>query len=153
MVFGNNGDSQQKVNSPRETIELVLPDGRVYTGARGATLAELLGELPEWDNPPVMGAIVNGELRELTYPIEMDARIRLVTMEDDDGARIYRRSITFLLEAAFEDLFPHMKMTLDHSVSAGGYYCQVSDGAALTPPELKRLLARMQEMVAADYPF
>ena len=100
-----------------------------------------------------MGAIVNGELRELTYPIEMDARIRPVTMEDDDGARIYRRSITFLLEAAFEDLFPLKKMTLDHSVSAGGYYCQVSDGDPLTPQEVKNLLVRMQEMVAADYPF
>ena len=153
MVFGLNGDSQQKINSPRRTVELVLPDGRVFTGPRGATLAELLGELPEWDNPPVMGAIVNGELRELTYPIEMDARIRLVTMEDDDGARIYRRSITFLLEAAFEDLFPLKKMTLDHSVSAGGYYCQVSDGDPLTPQEVKNLLVRMQEMVAADYPF
>lgn len=153
MVFGLNGDSQQKINSPRRTVELVLPDGRVFTGPRGATLAELLGELPEWDNPPVMGAIVNGELRELTYPIEMDARIRPVTMEDDDGARIYRRSITFLLEAAFEDLFPLKKMTLDHSVSAGGYYCQVSDGDPLTPQEVKNLLVRMQEMVAADYPF
>lgn len=153
MVFGLNGDSQQKINSLRRTVELVLPDGRVFTGSRGATLAELLGELPEWDNPPVMGAIVNGELRELTYPIEMDARIRLVTMEDDDGARIYRRSITFLLEAAFEDLFPLKKMTLDHSVSAGGYYCQVSDGDPLTPQDVKNLLVRMQEMVAADYPF
>ena len=89
-------------------------------------MADLLKQLPEWDNPPIMGAVVNGELRELTYAIEMDARIRLVTMEDDDGARIYRRSITFLLEAAFEELFPDIMMTLDHSVSAGGYYCQVS---------------------------
>jgi uridine kinase len=109
--------------------------------------------LPEWDNPPVMGAVVNGELRELTYTVEMDARIRLVTMEDDDGARIYRRSITFLLEAAFEDLFPGVVMTLDHSVSAGGYFCQIADREPLSEDDLHRLLERMREMVDADLPF
>ncbi len=148
-----NLNGNQKVNSPRQTIELILPDGRVYTGKRGATLADLLKALPEWDNPPIMGAVVNGELRELTYTIEMDARIRLVTMEDDDGARIYRRSITFLLEAAFEELFPGVIMTLDHSVSAGGYFCQIVGREPLTEDDLELLLKRMREMVAADLPF
>lgn len=142
-----------KVNSTRETVEIILPDGRVYTGCRGSTLADILKVLPEWDNPPIMGAVVNGELRELTATVEMDARIRLVTMKDDDGARIYRRSITFLLESAFEELFPDLLMTLDHSVSAGGYYCQINRSEPLTTEELERLLKRMQELVEADLPF
>jgi uridine kinase len=142
-----------KINSPRKTVEIVLPDGRVYTGQRGATLADILKQLPEWDNPPVMGAVVNGELRELTTTIDMDARVRLVTMKDDDGARIYRRSITFLLEAAFEELYPDLLMTLDHSVSAGGYYCQVNRGEPLTQKDLDRLVTRMREWVDADLPF
>lgn len=142
-----------KVNSRRTTVEIVLPDGRVYTSRRGSTLAEILKVLPEWDNPPIMGAVVNGELRELTTTIEMDARVRLVTMKDDDGARIYRRSITFLLESAFEELFPDLLMTLDHSVSAGGYYCQINRSDSLTPEELERLLKRMRELVEADLPF
>jgi len=142
-----------KVNSPRKTIEIVLPDGRVITGNRGTMLADGLRQLPEWDNPPIMGAVVNGELRELTTTIEMDARVRLVTMKDDDGARIYRRSITFLLEAAFEELFPDVLMTLDHSVSAGGYYCQVNRSEPLTQEELNLLLRRMRELVEADLPF
>lgn len=142
-----------KVKSTRQTIEIVLPDGRVYTGKRSASLHELLQMLPEWDNPPIMGAVVNGELKELTNTIEMDARIRLVTMKDDDGARIYRRSITFLLEAAFAELFPDSLMTLDHSVSAGGYYCQVSKGTPLSGNDLERLQSRMEELVAADLPF
>jgi uridine kinase len=143
----------QKVNSTRSTIELVFADGRVHTGKRGACLEELLSELPEWNHPPIMGAIVNGELRELTYTVEMDARIRLVTMADDDGSRIYRRSITFLLEAAFEELFPNAQMTLDHSVSSGGYYCQVTNRDPLTVDELNRLKKRMQDLVEADLPF
>lgn len=148
-----NLNGNVKINSPRPTIEIVLPDGRLYTGKRGASLAELLQMLPEWDNPPIMGAVVNGELKELTSTLEMDARVRLITMKDDDGARIYRRSITFLLEAAFEELFSDSLMTLDHSVSAGGYYCQVSKGTALVNGDLARLEQRMRELVKADLPF
>jgi uridine kinase len=148
-----NLNGNLKVNSTRKTIEIILPDSRVYTGKRGATLAELFKMLPEWDNPPIMGAVVNGELKELTTKVEMDARVRLVTMHDDDGARIYRRSITFLLEAAFEELFPNTQMTLDHSVSAGGYYCQVKGGETLSHEQLDRLLTRMRELVQADLPF
>ena len=147
MLMNNEDDKPVTINSPRKTIELILPDGRVFTGPRGATLLELLSMLPEWENPPIMGAIVNGELKELTYPIDMDAKIRPVTMADDDGARIYRRSATFLLEAAFEEIFPENSMKLDHSVSAGGYYCEVTDRAPLSPEELKTLEKRMQELV------
>lgn len=153
MMADSNLNGNLKVNSDRETIELVLPDGRVYTGKRSATLEELLRMLPEWDNPPIMGAIVNGELKELTSTIEMDARVRLVTMKDDDGARIYRRSLTFLLGAAFEELFPNYSMTLDHSVSAGGYYCQAGKNEQLTLEDLDKLEKRIRELVNEDIPF
>ena len=142
-----------KIASTRNTIEIILPDGRVYTGPRNASLLELMKLLPEWQEPPIMGAIVNGELRELTYSIEMDARVRPVTMADDDGARIYRRSVTFVLEAAFEELFSQASMTLDHSVSAGGYYCEVIGREPLNLDELKLLESRMREIVAQDLPF
>ena len=142
-----------KINSTRNTIEYILPDGRVITGARGASLSDLLKVLPEWENPPIMGAIVNGELKELTYAIDMDARVRPVTMADDDGARIYRRSATFLLEAAFEEIFPQNSMKLDHSVSAGGYYCEVTDREPLTPDELNALEDRIRHLVDLDLKF
>jgi len=143
----------ESIHSSRTTIEIILPDGRVYTGQRGSTLETLLKMLPEWDNPPVMGAVVNGELRELTFPVELDSRINLITMGDDDGARIYRRSITFLLEAAFEELFPDAHMTLDHSVSAGGYYCQLTAHEGFTARELDKLKHRMKELVDANLKF
>lgn len=145
MITNNFESPVTNFTSTRTTVEIILPDGRVYTGHRGATLEELLQMLPEWDNPPIMGAVVNGELRELTFAIELDSRISLITMGDDDGARIYRRSITFLLEAAFEELFPEAQMTLDHSVSSGGYYCQVFSENEFTIREINEMKKRMKE--------
>jgi uridine kinase len=137
---------------PRKTIDLYLPDGRVLNGPRGRPLEDFLKALPEWDNPPIMGAVVNGELRELTYLLGIDSRVQPVTMADADGARIYRRSLVFLLEVAYQDLFAPARLTVDHSVSSGGYFCQPLDRAPLSPDELNRLKARMFELVAKDLP-
>jgi len=151
---------------PRPTVEVYLPDGRVLCGPRGATVGEFLQALngkPRPENrdrpentrhaPPIVGAIVNSELRELTYPISIESIVQPVTMGEPDGMRIYRRSLTFLLETAFEKLFPQAILTIDHSVSSGGYYCHVEGRAQLSGQELTSLEARMRELVAADEPF
>ena len=136
----------------KPTVEVHLPDGRVLEGPRGAPLGDFTRDLDGFPES-IVGGIVNGELRELTYPIEIESRVRPVTMGEPDGMRIYRRSLTFLLAAAFEGLFPGAKLTVDHSVASGGYFCQVQGRPALTSEELDRLEGRMQELVAADLPF
>src|SRR5512141_1593559 len=109
--------------SPRAEVEIFLPDGRVLSGPRGAMVGECLSTIVH--DSQLVGAIVNNDLRELTYPIEIESRVEPVTMTSADGARIYRRSLTFLLEMAFTDLFTDAKLYVDHSVASGGYYCQV----------------------------
>jgi len=83
----------------------------------------------------------------------MDARVTPLTMSDADGARIYRRSLTFLLEAAFSQIFPDAILTIDHSVSSGGYFCQVSGHKPLTEAQVKKVEKRMREIVKADEDF
>ncbi len=139
--------------SPRPTIEIHLPDGLVISGPRGDAVVQFFNILEGYEEAPIVGAIINGQLRELTYKIEMDALVSPVTMGQADGMRFYRRSLTFLLESAFHELFPNALMTIDHSVSSGGYYCQVFNRAPLAENELKRLDARMRELVEKDIPF
>jgi uridine kinase len=135
---------------PRGTVEVHLPDGRVIAGPRNASAGAFLEPISPQVEAPIVGAVINGELRELTYPIRMDSRIHPVTMQDEDGMRIYRRSLTFLLVMAFEELFPGALMTIDHSVAAGGYFCQVTNGSALSASQLSSLEARMREIVEKD---
>ncbi len=147
---------------PRPTVEIHLPDGEVLRGPRGAMVGEFLATLnggPPSDDafpngspisPPIVGAVVNGQLRELTFPIKIESRVKPVTMSEPDGMRIYRRSLTFLLETAFEELFPLGSIAIDHSVSSGGYYCQVSNPAPLTHDEIDQLEERMHSIVEED---
>jgi uridine kinase len=145
--------SKIHITQPRPEVEVHLPDGRILSGPRGARVGDFLHTVVGSFDAPIVAAIVNGDLRELTYPINIESKIQPVTMSDPDGARIYRRSLTYLLEMAFSDLYPRGTLTIDHSVSFGGYYCQVSGREPLSESELKALNIHMQELVDADLPF
>jgi uridine kinase len=136
---------------PRNEVEIHLPDGRVLSGPRGAQVGEFLAAL-EFDSQ-LVGAVVNGDLRELTFPIDIDSRVKPVTMTSPDGTRIYRRSLTFLLEMVFADMFPDATLFIDHSVASGGYYCQVKGRKPLSETELGVLKVLMQKMIKDDLPF
>ena len=144
---------KNKINiiPPRTEVEIYLPDGRVLSGPRGSTVGEFLSAV-EFDIL-VMGAIVNGELRELTYAIDIEARVIPVLMNTADGSRIYRRSLTFLLEKAFSDLYPNGILYVDHSISSGGYFCQVTGRAPLSDAEIEALKKHMEKLVEDDLPF
>ena len=73
-------------------------------------------------------------------------------MNDRDGSLIYRRSLTLLLVVAARELFPEARLNVDHSVTFGGYYCEVEGRPPFTPEELAQIEARMCEIVAADAP-
>jgi uridine kinase len=135
------------------TVEIHLPDKQVLSGPRGTPIGEFLREIYDEDESPIVGAIVNDSLRELTYPVELEAEVIPVTMSDGDGARIYRRSVTFLMVTAFKELFPDAGLIVDHSVASGGFYCEVTNRGPLTQEELYNLDATMRDMVAQDLPF
>lgn len=142
-----------KFVEPTNFVQVHLPDGRTISGPRSAPLSDFMALIQEDGGAPVVGGVVNQSLRELTFPIEYEANVIPVRMDSADGMRIYRRSLTMLLEAAFEELYPEASINIDHSVSFGGYYCQVVGKAFLTKDELETLKTRMRELVAEDLPF
>jgi len=138
---------------PRLQVEVQLPDGQVLSGPRGSTAGEFLEMVADKLPAPAVAAITNGELHELTYPIKIESKMSAVTMADADGARIYRRSLTFLLEVAFQALFPEGWLLIDHSVASGGYYCHVKGRPPLNQEEMDALEKKMRVLVEEDLPF
>lgn len=141
-----------KFVQPRSTVEIHLPNQQVISGPRGQSVGRFLDIKKDQTEYPIVGAVVNYQLRELTYPIDMDSIVKPVTMNDADGMRFYRRSLTFLLESSFQDLFSNAILTIDHSVVSGGFFCQVYNRVPLSDQELNRLENRMRTLVDEDHP-
>jgi len=141
-----------KSAKPRSTVQVRLPDGRTLEAPVGTTIEAFI-QTALGDSPvPVLAALVNGELRELTFSLEHDARVDPLFLSDSDGVRIYRRSLAFLLVTATRELFPEAQLFVDHTLPFGGFFCQVQGRDSFSQEELAQIEARMHEIVAADAP-
>ena len=141
-----------KETQPRQTVQVRFPDGRAFDGPAGTSAEAFIAEAQPAVKGDVVACLVNGSLRELSEPISQDTELTPLTTGDSDGGRIYRRSLSFLLIAAFNELYPDAKLNVQHSLPFGGYYCEPSDATTYTPAELEGIKHRMRELVAADLP-
>jgi uridine kinase len=140
------------LTQPRDTAQVWLDDGRVLEGPIGTPLEEFIQAAGSNPGAPVVAALINGELRELVYRVEADVEVTPITMAQSDGFRIYRRSLAFLMVTAIQELFPEATVYVDHSLTFGGYFCDVQGRDTFTASELAKIEARMREIVEADEP-
>lgn len=137
---------------PRDTVQIHLADGRVFEGPRGAPIESFLRAAYPENDPPLMGCIVNRQIRELTYKATSDMNVAPITLADSDGLRIYRRSLSLLMIAAAEELFPGIRIIIDYGLNFGAFYWEVIKHRPLTEADLQRIKVRMHELVEADLP-
>jgi uridine kinase len=137
---------------PRTTAQIKFSDGQVLEGPLNTTIEEFVkaGNFPQGPRP--MACLVNGQLRELTYHADRDLTVKLLTLADSDGMRVYRRSLAFLLIAVAYELFPKAKIVVEYGLNFGAFYCEVEGRPPFTERELKQIENRMRELVEADLP-
>jgi uridine kinase len=140
----------------KETVQVQLDDDLFYDAPVGSTIEQVLnaaaaaGDLAP--TAPLMAAVCDGKLRELSYPLLRECTLRPVTLASSDGGRIYRRSLTLLVVVACQELLPGSALNIGYAVPDGGYFCKVSGRAPLSPEEVARLEAHMRHIVAAGDP-
>lgn len=142
-----------QITQPAKNIEVHLPNGKTLSGPRGTQVGEFLAKAKDDFYAPIVAAIINNQIHELTFPIDIESHCQPVTMDTADGARIYRRSLVFLLEMVFAQLFPKGRLNIDHSVSSGGFYCEVTGRETLSQEELDSLKDHMKKLIREDHPF
>lgn len=102
---------------------------------------------------PIMLASIDNHLRELTKGIKKGGELNFLTMNDSDGRKTYRRSITFLLEAAVDRVVGKKGVTarVQYSVN-NGYYCEMTDNYPVTEQFIADVKAEMKSLVEKDIP-
>ncbi len=137
---------------PRGTVQVRFPDGRILEGPVGTPLASFCRAAQLDPSVPVVAALVDGKLRELTYPVDQDCSAEPISITASDGLRIYQRALSFLLIVAAHELFPEADILIDHSLTLSGLYCEVRNRPPLTAREVRLLEERMRLIVEADDP-
>ncbi|WKZ39835.1 MAG: nucleoside kinase [Anaerolineales bacterium] len=142
-----------QITQPNPNVEIHLPNGKTLSAPRGTTVGEFLAPVKDDLSAPIVAAVINNQIHELTYPIHIESNCTPVTMDTADGARIYRRSLVFLLEMVFAEIFPTNRLNIDHSVSSGGFFCDVVEREHFTQAEIDALENRMRVLIEEDHLF
>jgi len=133
-------------------INVVLCTGEQIRIKAGTTLLELSGKYGSLHKTPIIAAMVDNDIKELGFALEKDCKVRFIDLNDEDGMRIYRRSLYFILIKAAYDLFPERRVVISHAVSKG-LFCEIRGEKELEPEEVEQLEARMHEIVSMEIPF
>lgn len=133
------------------TVRAVMPSGEVAQVAPGETLADLLRSEPNPPDNPIVAAIVNNEVLDLSRRIRINATIEPVRLDSEAGVRCYRQSLCFLLSIAGRAVFPDRRLVIGHSLG-DAYYYHFADGRDVTDAELEQLSREMRRLVEVDVP-
>ena len=120
----------------------------------GTSLAQLIEQIELPSSAPWLAAFTDYKLRDLAFEIYKSYTVTFVDLSHLDGMRTYMRSLSFLLQKAVHDLYPHKKMILDYSVSNGLYgVLDTAFPTACTTQEIEEITHRMRELVDQKIPF
>ena len=133
-------------------IEITLPDGSkqlVPSGTRPIDIAQSIS--PRLAEAAIV-ARVNGELYDLTRPLEKDAAVQILTPKDHESLEVYRHSTAHLLAAAVLELYPETKLGIGPPIENGFYY-DFDRATPFTPEDLEKIEKKMWEIQSRHLPY
>ena len=125
------------------------------------------GSFLEFDAPVTVGAVasaiseglfrnavcgkVDGELVDLSFVIENDCELQIITMKDKEGLDVYRHTTSHILAQAVKNIFPTSKLAIGPTVENGFYY-DIEFKTPITQQDLAKIESEMKEIIKSDLP-
>src|SRR5256714_3516653 len=135
-----------------ETIHVKLPDGSTKEVPKGTSPLEVAESISPRLAEAALVAKTNGDLIDLTRPLERDTDLRILTEKHPEALEVYRHSSAHLLAAAVLELFPETKLGHGPATESGFFY-DFYRPTAFTPEDLQKIEAKMAELVQQDIPY
>jgi threonyl-tRNA synthetase len=103
-------------------MNITFPDGAVRQYEQGSSAIEIAKSISEGLARKILAAEVNGEVWDLSRPINNDASVKFLTWEDEKAKATFWHSSAHLMAEAVEDTFPGVKFLVGPHVEKGFYY-------------------------------
>ena len=129
-------------------IKITFPDNSVKEYAEGTTAMQIAESISSRLAQEVLAASVNGEIWDLTRPINQDAAIKLFKWEDEEGKHAFWHSSAHLMAEALQELYPGIKFGIGPAIENGFYYDVDPGEATIKEGDFSAIEAKMLELVA-----
>jgi threonyl-tRNA synthetase len=130
---------------------ITLPDGSQRSFDHPVSVHDIATNIGPGLAKAALGAVVDGREVDTSFVVASDAKIAIITDQDDAGLDIIRHSTAHLLAMATQELFPGVQVTIGPVIEHGFYY-DFATGHNFTPQDLEQIEQRMEELAARDIP-
>ena len=125
--------------------DIRLPDGSTRSYEKTITVADVALDIGEGLARAALAGKINDCLVDLSYEINNDSDLAIITSKNSESLEIIRHSTAHLLAHAVKDLFPEAQVTIGPVIEDGFYY-DFSYKRAFTPEDLVIIEKKMQEL-------
>ena len=133
-------------------IQLTFPDKSIREFAPGVTGAEIAAGISKSLAKKAVAMTLDGELRDLSDPINRNAAIEIVTRDDPRALELIRHDAAHVMAEAVQELWPGTQVTIGPVIENGFYY-DFARNEPFTPDDLPKIEAKMREIIQRNRPF
>ena len=130
---------------------ITLPDGSRREFQQGVTVHQVAESIGPGLAKAALAGRVNGKLVDVSFPIETDASVAIVTAKQEESLEIIRHSTAHLLAQAVKSLFPSAQVTIGPVIEDGFYY-DFAFERPFVPEDLEAIEKKMEELAVAALP-
>ena len=133
-------------------ISVTLPDGSSRRMPAGSTPGDVAAQISPRLAKAALAAVVDGRLVDLTFPLQRDAAVRIVTPESPEALPLHRHSTAHLMAAAVTHLFPGAQCGIGPATDEGFFYDFIVE-RPFVPEDLEAIEKMMKALAAEDLPY
>jgi threonyl-tRNA synthetase len=130
-------------------VTITLPDGSVRGVPAGTPVRGIAEEISPNLAKAALAGVVDGKVVDLTYPLDRDAAVRIVTDKSPEALPLLRHSTAHLLAAAVTNMFPGVQCGIGPATDEGFFYDFVVP-RPFVPEDLEAIEAKMKDLASQD---
>ena len=131
--------------------DIKLPDGKKISFLKKIDGFEIANKISKSLAKDACVMSVNGELKDLSYLINNDVEVKIITSKDKEGLEVIRHDAAHVLAMAVQELFPKTQVTIGPVIEDGFYY-DFSRKEPFTDDDLKTIEKKMGEIIDRNDP-
>lgn len=127
-------------------IKITLKDGSIKEVKAGSSILDVANEISAGLARNAMCGKVNGEVKDLRFPLNADCELEICTFDSQEGKDAFRHTASHVLAAAVKRLFPEAKIAIGPAIEDGFYYDFDKEGS-FSAADLEKLEDEMRKII------
>ncbi|MBT5428998.1 MAG: threonine--tRNA ligase [Rhodospirillaceae bacterium] len=133
-------------------INLTLPDGQIKQYNKPVTGDFVAEDIGSGLAKAALAIKVDGLMKDLSFVIEKDCNLSIVTAKDDDALDLLRHDAAHVMAQAVQELFPETQVTIGPSIE-NGYYYDFAREKPFSTDDFDAIEEKMMSIVDRDLKF